>query len=118
MAANEANGTEITLSDRAAQEVRRLIEQEGLGGSDGVYLRLGTQEGGCSGLSYIMQFETEKGEADQVFEANGVKILCDTESYFNLAGIELDYQGGLGGQGFMFKNPNARTSCACGKSFG
>ncbi|MCZ7582289.1 MAG: iron-sulfur cluster assembly accessory protein [Deltaproteobacteria bacterium] len=108
-------GTEIKLSETAANEIRNLIAQEGLNGD--VYLRLGVSEGGCSGLSYQMQFDTSKTDADQVFESHGIKILCDTESYFSLAGIELDYQGGLGGQGFLFKNPNARHSCGCGKSF-
>ncbi|MCB1153212.1 MAG: iron-sulfur cluster assembly accessory protein [Deltaproteobacteria bacterium] len=109
--------TEISLTETAAVQVRELLKQEGLEGEN-AFLRIGAKEGGCSGLSYIMQFETEKADDDQVFESHGIKILCDTASYFNLAGVTLDFQGGLGGQGFMFENPNARTTCGCGKSFG
>ncbi len=107
--------TDISVSQTAANEIRNLMAQEGL--NEGAFLRIGVKEGGCSGLSYIMHFDTKVGENDQVFECEGIKILCDSESYFSLTGIELDYQGGLGGQGFMFKNPNARMSCGCGKSF-
>lgn len=108
-------GTEITVTQSAAQEIRNLMTQEGY--QEEAFLRIGVKEGGCSGLSYIMHFDTSKSDNDQIFECAGIKIVCDSDSFFSLAGIELDYQGGLGGQGFMFKNPNARMSCGCGKSF-
>lgn len=109
-------GTDITLTPTAAEEIRHLMKQEGVE-ENAAFLRIGTREGGCSGLSYVMEFDSEKTADDEIFESQGVRILCDTKSYFNLAGIELDYQGGLAGRGFLFKNPNARLSCGCGKSF-
>jgi iron-sulfur cluster assembly protein len=106
---------DITLTENAALEIKQLMQREGL--RTDAYLRIGIKEGGCAGMSYVIQFDEKKTDDDEEFESEGIKIVCDTRSYFNLAGIELDFVGGIGGQGFLFKNPSANKSCSCGKSF-
>ncbi len=81
------------------------------------YIRVGVKSGGCSGLEYVLKFDTEKTESDQVFEDNGVKIVVDKKSILYLAGTILEYSGGLNGKGFIFNNPNANRTCGCGESF-
>eukprot|EP00095_Tigriopus_kingsejongensis_P010915 maker-scaffold6673_size3677-snap-gene-0.0 protein:Tk10915 transcript:maker-scaffold6673_size3677-snap-gene-0.0-mRNA-1 annotation:"-like protein" len=75
------------------------------------------QGGGCSGLSYKMDFDNEKQADDQIFESNGYKVVCDLKSFLYLCGTELDFTDGLNGKGFQFNNPNASRSCGCGESF-
>ena len=75
------------------------------------------KSGGCSGLEYVLRFDKEKTEADQVFEDNGVKIIVDKKSFLYLVGTTLEYTGGLNGKGFVFNNPNAARTCGCGESF-
>ncbi len=104
----------VTLTERATQEVKRLLEKDA---RPGVGLRVGVKGGGCSGLSYVLGFDTGKGEFDQEFEQNGVKVLIDAKSLLYLDGIEVDYKDGLTGAGFTFNNPNAKRSCGCGSSF-
>ena len=82
-----------------------------------VYIRVGVKSGGCSGLEYVLKFDNEKTEADQVFEDNGVKIIVDKKSFLYLVGTTLEYSGGLNGKGFVFNNPNATRTCGCGESF-
>lgn len=105
----------ITLTDLAAKEVRRLIEAQNLPESTG--LRVGVKGGGCSGLTYSLNFDTNEGENDRVFDSNGVKIVIDSKSFLYLSGTTLDYTDGLNGSGFIFNNPNATQSCGCGSSF-
>lgn len=81
------------------------------------FVRVGVQGGGCSGLSYKMDFDTDLKPEDQVFEDKGVKIVVDKKSLLYLIGTELDYSGGLNGKGFAFNNPNASRTCGCGESF-
>jgi len=83
----------------------------------GSYLRVGVEGGGCSGLSYKMDFDTGMKEGDQLFEDKGIRILVDKKSFLYLVGTELDYSGGLNGKGFSFINPNASRTCGCGESF-
>jgi len=104
----------ISLSPQALEHVKQLMQQEQQAGAA---LRVGVKGGGCSGLSYVMGFETTVREQDQVFEQDGVKIVVDPKSLLYLDGTFIEYQGGLGGQGFAFKNPNAKSSCGCGSSF-
>ncbi len=106
--------SEITLTENAAKEVKRLVEAQNM--SD-VSLRLGVKGGGCSGLSYTLNFETEKNEQDQVFEQFGVRVVVDPKSLIYLEGTTLDFVSGLEGTGFKFVNPNASKSCGCGSSF-
>jgi iron-sulfur cluster assembly protein len=105
----------ITLSEKAVSEVKRLITEQKLPEDAG--LRMGVRGGGCSGLSYALNFDTDQKETDRVFNINGVKVLIDSKSFLYLAGTTLDYTDGLNGSGFTFDNPNATQSCGCGSSF-
>jgi len=101
----------ITLTDSAQEEVRRLIESEGQPG-----LRLGIKGGGCSGLSYLLEF-TDQREGDTVIDFSDFKVFLDRKSTIYLRDITLDHQGGLDGRGFVFHNPQASNTCGCGESF-
>ena len=81
------------------------------------FIRVGVKSGGCSGLEYVLKFDNEKTDADQIFEDNGIKIIVDKKSILYLAGTTLEYSGGLNGKGFVFNNPNAARTCGCGESF-
>jgi iron-sulfur cluster assembly protein len=81
------------------------------------YVRVGVKSGGCSGLSYDLDFDKNSSEEDKVFEDNGVKIIVDKKSFLYLVGTTLEYSGGLNGTGFVFNNPNASRTCGCGESF-
>ena len=105
----------ITVSERAEQQVNSLMETEGL--NNGYFIRVSVVGGGCSGLSYKMDFDNESQEGDQEFESNGYKIVCDMKSFLYLCGTELDFTDGLNGKGFQFNNPNANRTCGCGESF-
>lgn len=104
----------ITLSETATKQIRKFQEEEGKAGGG---LRIAVVGGGCSGLSYKMDFQMEAASGDKVLEINGVKLFVDPKSALYLKGLELDYSGGLNGSGFIFKNPNATKSCGCGTSF-
>ena len=105
----------ITVSERAANQVQYLMEDEGL--DNEYFIRVSVVGGGCSGLSYNMDFDNDSQEGDQVFESNGHKIVCDMKSFLYLCGTELDFTDGLNGKGFQFNNPNANRTCGCGESF-
>ena len=81
------------------------------------FVRVGVTSGGCSGLSYNLNFDKEQKEEDKLFEDNGVRILVDKKSFLYLVGTTLEYSGGLNGKGFVFNNPNANRTCGCGESF-
>ena len=104
----------ITLSDAALKEVKRLINVQGIteGG-----LRLGVKGGGCSGLSYTINFDEKIGPHDTVYEYDGVKVIVDAKSAIYLAGTQLDFQKDLMSGSFKFVNPNADKTCGCGESF-
>jgi len=104
----------IEISDKAVDEVRRMMEKERVQAAG---LRVGVKGGGCSGLSYNLTFETQSRTGDKVFEREGVKLFCDLKSYIYLNGTVLDFDSGLMGKGFVFMNPNAKKSCGCGSSF-
>ena len=102
----------INITDSALNEVRRLLLSE-----DPDYgLRLGIKGGGCSGLSYILEF-TEFRDGDTVLDYQGVSVYLDKKSTIYLGGITLDFQSGLQGKGFVFQNPMAANTCGCGESF-
>ena len=106
--------TTITLTDSAANKVRRLREEEG---DNNLMLRVYVTGGGCSGFSYGFNFADEVGEDDQVFETHGEKVIIDPKSLSYLDGTELDFvKEGLN-EGFKFNNPNVRGECGCGESF-
>lgn len=106
----------ILLSEAALKHVLALRDQQGTD----LYLRVGVRQGGCSGMSYLMDFEdpSKVQEKDQVFDYDGFKIVCDPKSMLYLYGLMLDYSNAMIGGGFQFTNPNASQSCGCGKSFG
>ena len=81
------------------------------------FLRVGVDSGGCSGLSYKLDFDNVVKPGDEVFEDNGVKVVTDKRSVLYLFGTELDFSDGLNGKGFAFNNPNASRTCSCGESF-
>jgi iron-sulfur cluster assembly protein len=106
----------ITVSDNAKQYALDLIKRENR--PEDTFIRVGVDGGGCSGLSYKLEFDNVQKEGDQVFEDKGIKIAVDKKSFLYLIGTELDYAGGLNGKGFIFNNPNASRTCGCGESFG
>ncbi len=104
----------VALTEKAAKQVKQLMHTQGL---ENVYLRMGVKGGGCSGLSYSLEFDSEVGPHDKKFDIDGIQVVCDTKSYLYLNGTTLDYvTEGLTG-GFTFSNPNAKSSCGCGTSF-
>jgi iron-sulfur cluster assembly protein len=107
----------IALSESAAKEIKDIIKQQNLP-EETTRLRVGVKGGGCSGFSYMLDLTEEpKGEMDEELEAHGVKILCDNKSYLYLNGVEIDFKDEVMGRGFVFKNPNATSTCGCGSSF-
>lgn len=107
----------ITISEKAKAKMTKLMEEQGFGGDPSYFLRVSVVGGGCSGLSYKMDFDNEIKSSDQVFEDGGFKVVTDLKSYLYLVGTQLDYSDGLNGKGFAFNNPNATRSCGCGESF-
>jgi iron-sulfur cluster assembly protein len=105
----------IQISEPAAQRIKNLKSEEGKDQS--FFLRVEVKKGGCSGLSYKMDFDNQVKGTDKTFEAFGEKIAVDAQSFLYLIGMTLDYSGGLNGKGFVFNNPNATKSCGCGSSF-
>jgi iron-sulfur cluster assembly protein len=81
------------------------------------FLRVSVTSGGCSGLSYKLDFDNEAKPNDQVFEDNGIKVVTDLKSFLYLFNTTLEFSGGLDGKGFAFNNPNASRTCSCGESF-
>ena len=106
----------IKVSQQAKSEVIKLMKADGLSYLND-YVRVGVKSGGCSGLSYDLNFDSKIDENDKVYEDNGVKIIVDKKSFLYLIGTTLEYSGGLNGKGFVFNNPNANRTCGCGESF-
>lgn len=106
----------IHISDKAREKVYELMKEEGKDAATH-FLRVGVVGGGCSGLSYKMDFDNEIKPGDQVFDDNGFKIVTDIKSLLYLVNTVLEYSDGLNGKGFQFNNPNASRTCACGESF-
>jgi iron-sulfur cluster assembly protein len=107
----------IYVSDKAKEKVIKLMEEQSLPGDAGYFLRVSVVGGGCSGLSYKMDFDNQSKPTDQVFEDNGVKVVTDLKSFLYLVNTTLEFSEGLNGKGFYFNNPNASRTCACGESF-
>ncbi len=104
----------VTLTEKAKEQIRKIFETEEKGPNVG--LRLGVIGGGCSGLSYKLDFDAQK-EKDNVINYEGFKVYIDPKSSIYLKGVMLDFQDGLEGKGFVFSNPNATNTCGCGESF-
>ena len=106
----------IKVSDTARIKISQSMTEDGFS-IDVDFVRVGVKSGGCSGLSYELDFDAGIGENDKVFEENNVKIAVDKKSFLYLVGTTLEYSGGLNGKGFVFNNPNANRTCGCGESF-
>jgi iron-sulfur cluster assembly protein len=106
----------VNVTDKALAKIRAALEKEGISREDGG-LRLGVQGGGCSGLSYCVQFDAAPRERDKIFQFGDVRVFIDPKSFIYLNGIEIDYEETLMRQGFVFRNPQAQKSCGCGTSF-
>ncbi len=104
----------ITITAKALDEIRTISQNENPDGNKG--LRLAVTGGGCSGLSYKIEFGEEKPK-DNILNFGGVRVLVDPKSLIYLKGIVLDFKDGLNGKGFSFDNPNAKNTCGCGESF-
>jgi iron-sulfur cluster assembly protein len=105
----------IEISETAARKIRSLMAKQGI---DEGGLRVGVKGGGCSGLSYTFGWEKTARTSDAVFEGlDGAKIFVDKKSLLFLTGTVLDYDANMVGKGFVFNNPNAKSTCGCGSSF-
>lgn len=105
----------ISLTERAAREVTGILKERSL--PETTCLRLAVKGGGCSGFSYSLDLVDAKGEHDEEFTSNGVRIVCDPKSYLYLNGTTIDFRDEIMGRGFVFDNPNASSKCGCGSSF-
>ncbi len=105
----------IQISETASKKISMLKVEDNKPTES--FLRVEVKKGGCSGLSYKMDFDTSLRDGDKAFEAYGEKIVVDGQSLLYLIGMTLDYSGGLNGKGFVFNNPNATKNCGCGSSF-
>lgn len=105
----------LFVDDTAKKQIERVRQQDGL--SPKHFVRVSVTSGGCSGLTYNLEFDDELKDEDQVFEDNGERIVTDLRSFIYLANTRLVFSDGLSGTGFTFENPNASRTCACGESF-
>lgn len=108
----------ISVTDRAAKRIREIRAEQHV--PEDARLRVGVVSGGCSGLTYDLDFDTsppDESKKDRTFEDKGIKLICDMRSFLYLSGTQLDYTEGLDGDGFHFNNPNASRTCSCGESF-
>lgn len=107
----------ITISEEAISQLNEIMEEEGIS-IDTHFLRVGVKGGGCSGLSYVMDFDDTKTDSDEMVDVGGgLKVLIDKKSLLYLIGTELQYTSGLNGKGFTWVNPNSSRTCGCGESF-
>lgn len=107
----------LYVSEKAKSRILKLMGDSGMSPEQGYFLRVSVVGGGCSGLSYKMDFDKESKPADQVFEDNGIKVVTDLKSFLYLVNTTLEFSDGLNGKGFYFNNPNASRTCSCGESF-
>lgn len=105
----------VFVDDTAKKKIAELMAEQKLG--EDHFVRVSVTSGGCSGLTYNMEFDNESRPNDQIFEDNGVKVVTDLKSFLYLCNTKLEFSGGLNGKGFYFNNPNAARTCGCGESF-
>jgi iron-sulfur cluster assembly protein len=105
----------VFVADSAKEKIEEIKHKEGFGND--YFIRVSVTSGGCSGLTYSMDFDNESQPNDQVFEDKGLKIVTDLKSFLYLFNSTLEFSGGLNGKGFYFNNPNASRTCGCGESF-
>ncbi|MBZ5666909.1 MAG: iron-sulfur cluster assembly accessory protein [Acidobacteriia bacterium] len=116
MTERPATSEEIALTEKAAAQVRKLMKENTVPESHG--LRLGVKGGGCSGMTYVLEFDEAPRENDHIMMQHGLRVFVDPKSLFFLSGTVLDFSDGLNGKGFVFNNPQAAKTCGCGNSFG
>jgi iron-sulfur cluster assembly protein len=104
----------INISNSAKDRLLYLIDKDS---EKKQFVRVGVESGGCSGLSYKLDFDNNKNEEDEMNEDNGIKLLVNKKSFLYLVGTTLEFSDGLNGKGFVFNNPNASRTCGCGESF-
>lgn len=105
----------LFVADSAKTKITEIKTSQNL--DDNYFIRVSVVSGGCSGLSYKMDFDNEIQEKDQIFEDNDTKVVTDLRSFLYLCNTTLEFSGGLNGKGFQFVNPNAARTCGCGESF-
>ncbi len=105
----------LFVAESAKQRIQDIRTKNQLG--DDYFVRVSVTSGGCSGLSYNMDFDNEIKPSDQIFNDNGETVVCDLKSFLYLCNTTLEFSGGLEGKGFYFNNPNAARTCGCGESF-
>ena len=105
----------LFVANSAKEQIQGIMKSEKL--SDDYFVRVSITSGGCSGLSYQMDFDNESKPEDQIFEDNDMKIVTDLKSFLYLCNTTLEFSSGLNGKGFYFNNPNAARTCGCGDSF-
>ena len=106
----------ITINETAKEHILEIMRKDNLT-TDKFNLRVGVKGGGCSGLSYVMDFDDQINETDEVVDLGDLKVVIDKKSVLYLFGTELQYSSGLNGKGFQWVNPNASRTCGCGESF-
>jgi len=106
----------FTLTTKAKLQLDKLMVEENC--TENHFLRVSVKGGGCSGLTYDLDFDDTIVDFDDVSEDQGLKLVIDRRSLLYLLGTELDFTEGLNGKGFLFTNPNANRTCGCGESFG
>ena len=104
----------INISDSARDRLLHLLDNDT---AKKQFVRVGVESGGCSGLSYKLDFDNTKNEDDELIEDNKIKLLVNKKSFLYLVGTILEFSDGLNGKGFVFNNPNAGRTCGCGESF-
>lgn len=107
----------ITITDKAASEVKRVLKEQNFGEGEKVYLRLRVVGGGCSGFQHKLDLDPDTTDKDQKLVVNGVDVVVDKRSAIYLDGVMVDFQDDLNQRGFVVKNPSAKTTCGCGSSF-
>ncbi|MBS1772353.1 MAG: iron-sulfur cluster assembly accessory protein [Bacteroidetes bacterium] len=108
--------TPVSLTEGAVNEVKRLMSQPDFDTNSGQYLRVGVKGGGCSGMSYILGFDNKEAD-DTEYNIEGIPVVMKNAHGIYLFGMTVDFQDGLNARGFVFKNPNASSTCGCGSSF-
>jgi len=114
--ATETTNLNIQLTEKAAREIKSIIEQQDLD-PETIRLRVGVKGGGCSGFSYVLDLTENQRETDEEWEQHGIRMVCDPKSLLYLEGTEVDFRDEIMGRGFVFNNPNATSQCGCGSSF-
>ncbi len=112
----EVDAGSITITDRALAKAKQLMAEANISQPE-YFMRVGVKGGGCSGLTYELDFDNESRTGDMEFGNEELRIVCDMKSFLYLCGTELDFTDGLNGKGFNFINPNATRTCGCGESF-